>query len=149
MRRFQRQTESLCAALATLTAPMAAANFVSRALHMLQAIGWIAAHRFLFADCDSTGWAGRRFSLPTGVVPRSVRWRHPPEAAHTALAWSRRRDGLMLLAQEDIRMDAKSEKIARFRFGAIASLVLVRPSSTPSNSVSSFVMRPRSRHACA
>jgi len=50
IRRFQRQAESLCAALAMLTAPMAALNFVSRALQMLEAIGWIAAHRFLFAD---------------------------------------------------------------------------------------------------
>ena len=31
IRRFQRQAESLCAGLATLTAPMAALNFVSRA----------------------------------------------------------------------------------------------------------------------
>jgi hypothetical protein len=50
IRRFQMQTESICPALATLTAPMAALNFVSRALQMLQAIGWIAAHRFLFTD---------------------------------------------------------------------------------------------------
>jgi len=50
IRRFQKQAESLCAALATVTAPMAALNFVSNALHMLQAIGWIAAYRFLFAD---------------------------------------------------------------------------------------------------
>ena len=41
IRRFQRQAESICAALATLTPPMAALNFVSRALQMLQAIGWI------------------------------------------------------------------------------------------------------------
>src|SRR5450755_214157 len=43
VRRFQRQAAELCAALAALTAPMAAPNFVTRALHMLQSIGWIPA----------------------------------------------------------------------------------------------------------
>jgi hypothetical protein len=66
IRRFQRQAESICAALATVTAPMAALNFVSRALQMLQAIGWIAAHRFLFADLrlHLLGWPA--FLAPDG-----------------------------------------------------------------------------------
>jgi transposase-like protein len=66
IRRFQRQAESICAALATLTAPMAALTFVSRALQMLQAIGWIAAHRFLFADLrfHLLGWPA--FLAPDG-----------------------------------------------------------------------------------
>jgi transposase-like protein len=66
IRRFQRQAESLCAALAMLTAPMAAPNFVSRALQMLEAIGWIAAHRFLFADLrfHVLGWPA--FLAPDG-----------------------------------------------------------------------------------
>jgi hypothetical protein len=50
IRRFQKQAERLCAALAALTAPPPAPNFLRRALHMLQATGWIAAHRFLFAE---------------------------------------------------------------------------------------------------
>jgi hypothetical protein len=50
VRRFQKQAVALCAALAALTAPVAASSFVARALHMLQSIGWMAAHRFLFAD---------------------------------------------------------------------------------------------------
>lgn len=54
VRRFRSQAERLCAALAARLAPGhplgPAPNFVSRALLMLQAIGWIAAHRFLFAD---------------------------------------------------------------------------------------------------
>jgi transposase-like protein len=68
IRRFQRQAESICAALATLTVPMAALNFVSRALHMLQSIGWIAAHRFLFADLrvHLLGWPA--FLAPDGRV---------------------------------------------------------------------------------
>ena len=66
IRRFQRQAESICAALATLTAPIAAPHFVSRALDMLQAIGWIAAHRFLFADLrvHLLGWPA--FLAPDG-----------------------------------------------------------------------------------
>ena len=68
IRRFQRQAESICAALATLTAPMAALNFVSRALQMLQAIDWIAAHRFLFTDLrfHLLGWPA--FLAPHGRV---------------------------------------------------------------------------------
>jgi len=50
VRRFRGQAERLCAALAALATPPSAPQFVSRALHMLQSIGWIAAHRFLFAD---------------------------------------------------------------------------------------------------
>jgi len=49
-RRFQRQATALCAALAASAAPPPAPNFVYRALEMLQSIGWIAAHRFLFRD---------------------------------------------------------------------------------------------------
>lgn len=66
IRRFQRQAESIGAALATLTTPIAAPNFVSRALDMLQAIGWIAAHRFLFADLrvHLLGWPA--FLAPDG-----------------------------------------------------------------------------------
>jgi transposase-like protein len=68
VRRFRQQAERLCAALATLTAPVAASNFVARALHMLQSIGWIAAHRFLFADLrfHLLGWPA--FLAPDGRI---------------------------------------------------------------------------------
>ena len=49
VRRFQNQAERLCAALAALIAPPPAPHFVARGLLMLQSIGWVAAHRFLFA----------------------------------------------------------------------------------------------------
>jgi hypothetical protein len=49
MRRFQKQAAALSLALAARVAPPAAPDFVSRALRMLESIGWIAAHRFLFA----------------------------------------------------------------------------------------------------
>jgi hypothetical protein len=70
-RRFQKQAESLCLVLAALTVPHAAPNFVTRALHMLQTIGWTPAHRFLFADLRAhlLGWPpslapdGRRATL--------------------------------------------------------------------------------------
>jgi Domain of unknown function (DUF6431) len=66
IRRFQRQAAALCAVLAALTAPPAAANFVQRALDMLQSIGWTAAHRFLFADLrfHLLGWPA--FLAPDG-----------------------------------------------------------------------------------
>ena len=68
VRRFQRQATALCAALATLCAPVPAANFVCRALRMLESIGWIAAHRFLFADLrfHLLGWPA--FLAPDGRV---------------------------------------------------------------------------------
>jgi hypothetical protein len=71
IRRFQSQAASLCAALAALAPAIQAASFVSRALQMLQAIGIIAAHRFLFAELrvHLLGWPyslipdGRRLTL--------------------------------------------------------------------------------------
>jgi len=72
VRRFRRQSEKLCAALAALIAPPAAPDFTSRSLQMLESIGWIAAHRFLFAGLrvHLLGWpaflapAGRIAALP-------------------------------------------------------------------------------------
>lgn len=66
IRRFQHQAAALCASLVALTAPTAALNFVTRALRMLQAIGWIAAHRFLFSQLRThlLGWP--RFLVPDG-----------------------------------------------------------------------------------
>jgi transposase-like protein len=70
--RFRQQAEKLCAALAALFVPRVALDFTSRALRMLESIGWIAAHRFLFADLrvHLLGWpaflapAGRITALP-------------------------------------------------------------------------------------
>jgi hypothetical protein len=50
VRRFSKQAEPLSSALAALTAVIAAPSFVSKALGMLEKIGWMAAHRFLFSD---------------------------------------------------------------------------------------------------
>ena len=77
IRRFGKQAERLCAALAALCAPAPAANFVARALTMLESIGWIVAHRFLFADLRMhlLGWpaflapAGRATALRRAAPP--------------------------------------------------------------------------------
>jgi transposase-like protein len=77
IRRFRAQAESLCAALAALTKPAPAADFVRRALTMLQSAGWIAAHRFLLASvrCHLLGWPrgqapdGRRAAFSTAAAP--------------------------------------------------------------------------------
>ena len=50
VRRFAQQAGSLSAALTAWTPVSDAASFVSRALGMLEKIGWRKAHRFLFAD---------------------------------------------------------------------------------------------------
>jgi hypothetical protein len=79
VRRFQKQAPALGLALAPLAAtPIATADFVSRALRMLESIGWIAAHRFLFSQLrvHLLGWpaclapAGRRVAL-SAVSPTS------------------------------------------------------------------------------
>jgi hypothetical protein len=64
IRRFRAQAEALCAALAALSQPAPAPDFVQRALTMLESTGWIAAHRFLFASlrCHLLGW-------PRGLAP--------------------------------------------------------------------------------
>lgn len=66
IRRFQKQAVALCIALASLTTVGAAADFLNRALHMLEAIGWMAAHRFLFVQLRMhlLGWP--RFLIPHG-----------------------------------------------------------------------------------
>jgi Domain of unknown function (DUF6431) len=71
VRRLRNQAPALSLALAPLAAPIAAADFVSRALRMLESIGWIAAHRFLFSQLRAhlLGWPaclvpdGRRITL--------------------------------------------------------------------------------------
>jgi Domain of unknown function (DUF6431) len=67
VRRFRKQAAGLCAALISLTTPVTAKDFVARALQMLERIGWIAAHRFLFHELRMhlLGWP--RFLIPSGV----------------------------------------------------------------------------------
>jgi len=77
IRRFRTQAEALCAALAALTKPAPAPDFVHRALAMLESTGWVAAHRFLFAGVryHLLGWPrglapdGRRAAFSTAAAP--------------------------------------------------------------------------------
>jgi transposase-like protein len=77
IRRFRAQAQALCAAMAALTQPTPAPDFVHRALAMLQSAGWIAAHRFLFAGvrCHLLGWPrglapdGRRAAFSSAAAP--------------------------------------------------------------------------------
>ena len=77
IRRFRAQAQALCAALAALTKPAPAPDFIHRALAMLQSAGWIAAHRFLFAGvrCHLLGWPrglapdGRRAAFSSAAAP--------------------------------------------------------------------------------
>ena len=66
VRRFQKQAARVCVALAAMTAPPPAPDFIRQALQMLQSIGWIAAHRFLFSDLrvHLLGWPA--FLAPDG-----------------------------------------------------------------------------------
>ncbi|MGH9548621.1 MAG: DUF6431 domain-containing protein [Terriglobales bacterium] len=77
IRRFRAQAEALCAALAALTPPPPAPDFLHRALTMLESTGWIAAHRFLFVGvrCHLLGLPhglapdGRRAAFSSGTAP--------------------------------------------------------------------------------
>lgn len=68
IRRLQKQAPALGVSLAPLAAPAAAADFISRVLDMLESIGWIAAHRFLFSQLRAhlLGW-------PHSLVPQGQR----------------------------------------------------------------------------
>lgn len=77
LRRFRAQAEALCAALAALSKPAAAPDFLHRALAMLESAGWIPAHRFLFGDLRRhlLGWPpwlvpdGRPAALVPAAAP--------------------------------------------------------------------------------
>lgn len=77
IRRFVRQSETLCVALAALTRPTPAPDFVARALLMLESKGWFPAHRFLFANlrCHLLGW-------PPSLVPDGRRATIAAAGAH-------------------------------------------------------------------
>jgi hypothetical protein len=70
IRRFRAQALAVCAALVARTAAISAATFVEKALKMLQAIGWIPAHRFLFSELrfHLLGWP--RSLAPSGIFAR-------------------------------------------------------------------------------
>ena len=85
VRRFRQQGESLSAALASVTAVIAASSFVFKALGMLEKTGWTAGHRFLFSELRMhlLGWGrslapdGRRFTIDAdssalGVLPHTT-----------------------------------------------------------------------------
>jgi hypothetical protein len=75
VRRFRKQAPALGVALAPLATPAAAPDFTARTLTMLQSIGWIKAHRFLFSQLRAhlLGWPnflapqGRRATVPAAA----------------------------------------------------------------------------------
>jgi hypothetical protein len=73
IRRFRLQARALTGAMVSLTRTVEAADFIAKALGMLEETGWIRAHRFLFAELrvHLLGWP--RFLAPDG---RS-RWLRP------------------------------------------------------------------------
>jgi hypothetical protein len=77
--RFRHQAESISAALAALVRPMTAADFVQKAIQMLEETGWIRAHRFLFEELRQhlLGWP--EFLAPAGIAVRIGRATSPTE----------------------------------------------------------------------
>jgi transposase-like protein len=77
LRRFRTHAEALSAGLAGLTQPTPAPDFVQRALAMLESVGWIRAHRFLFDGLRQhlLGWPhslapdGRRAAFDPAAAP--------------------------------------------------------------------------------
>jgi len=65
--------ESVSAALAALVSPMAASDFVTRAIQMLEETGWVRAHRFLFEQLRQhlLGWP--EFLAPAGIAVRMAK----------------------------------------------------------------------------
>jgi len=66
--RFRSQAESVSTALSSLVRPVAASNFVEKAIGMLEATGWIEAHRFLFEQLRQhlLGWP--HCLAPSGIA---------------------------------------------------------------------------------
>jgi hypothetical protein len=93
VRRFRQQAEKLCLALAARMAPPEAPDFGSRALQMLESVGWIAAHRFLFADLrvHLLGWPA--FLAPAGrmATPACPQLSFLEIGFFMGLEWPRRR----------------------------------------------------------
>ena len=58
IRRFKKQAVALSVMLVALTAAITASSFISKALSMLETVGWISAHRFLFRELRAhlLGW---------------------------------------------------------------------------------------------
>ena len=100
VRRTQRKAESLCAALASLTRGVAAKDFLTRALQMLKKIGWIAAHRFLFAGLrvHLLGWP--RFLVRTAVASRRCRFNPAVDEKHKTLVLGAKRELAMVAEVE-------------------------------------------------
>jgi len=77
LRRFRSRAQSLCAELAAVATSTIAPTFVQRALTMLESVGWLPAHRFLFVALRQhlLGWPpslapdGRRVSLRPVPAP--------------------------------------------------------------------------------
>ena len=75
LHRFRRQAAGLGTALTAITPAAPAPDFLTRALGMLEATGWIAAHRFLFSQLRAhlLGWPpflapdGRHAALPAAA----------------------------------------------------------------------------------
>ena len=78
IRRFRAQAMALCSALVSRTAAVSAASFVTRALQMLQKVGWIPAHRFLFFELrlHLLGW-------PRSLAPAGIACKLQPVEAKT------------------------------------------------------------------
>ena len=86
IRRFRKQAPPLSVSLAPLAKPVMATDFVSRSLHLLESVGWIAAHRFLFAELRT-----HLFGWPHSLAPHGRRATLAPErcaaeAAHRPFA---------------------------------------------------------------
>lgn len=78
IRRFRNQAVALCVALVARASTISADSFVSKALHMLQAAGWIPAHRFLFSELrvHLLGW-------PRSLAPAGLPVKLRPAAIQT------------------------------------------------------------------
>ena len=66
--RFRRQAEALSLSLTALILPVEAADFVTKAMAMLERAGWIRAHRFLLTTLrvHLLGWPP--FLAPNGLA---------------------------------------------------------------------------------
>jgi len=111
IRRFRKQAEQICTALAVLAAPPRPRTSSRECWACCNPWAGSSPTTSCLAVCECTCWAGPRFSLRTGVPPHSARRCRPPEVLTQLLDRTGNTLSLMLLAQwRSSPMDAEAEK---------------------------------------
>jgi hypothetical protein len=85
---------------------------------------WIAVQLLVFRNYALTCRAGRRVWFRRGAATRWLPRDPPPEVPHIAFAWRKIAALVMFRSRDIFPVSAHAEKLALFRYGLIAPLVI-------------------------